>query len=134
MSIDYRATVTEMEDTSKVPKIRRSNRINGQLIGTYDFKHNVISEIVYKYKFSYTEQSSTEDTHKVERIVNGVNSILIYTEPGTVVYLKTSAQDQALRFVVNETGELRFEPALTSVYINSLRFYGINIRKPSTIE
>jgi len=59
------------------------------------------------YKYKYTYESGTD---RIKRYVNGVNSVLVDTEPGTVIYMKTSTMDNAERFVVDHTGELNFDP------------------------
>lgn len=122
MLVDFRLINVMEEDLSTTPKNRRFHKVNGQLIGTYSEQIELISRINYKYKYKY--QSGKD---RIEREVNGVNTILVDTQPGTVIKLKTTASDTENRFVVNETGELNFDPNNSEVYIKSLKIAGINI-------
>ena len=122
MLVDYRLINVIEEDLSNLPKNIRINKINGQLIGKYSQDAELISRINYKYKYTY---ESGKD--KIKRYVNGVNTVLVDTEPGTVIYLQTTAMQEEQRFVVNFTGELRFDPNDTTIYINSLRITGMNV-------
>lgn len=122
MLIDYRLTKTIKEDTSKDPKIIRMHKVNGQLMGCFDEETELISRINYKYKYTYEK-----GTDKVKRAVNGVKTVLVDTEPGAVIKLKTSVMGQEERFVVNETGQLNFDPSVENVYISSLKVVGMNI-------
>ena len=103
------------------------NVVNGQLIGTYSEDTELISRINYKYKYNYESGAD-----RIDRYVNGVNTVLIDTEPGTVVYIKTSVMSEPERFVVNQTGELNFDPVESSVSITSLKIYGITVLKQDT--
>lgn len=122
MLVDYRLINVVEEDLSSLPKNIRINKVNGQLIGKYSEETELISRINYKYKYTY---ESGKD--KVERYVNGVNTVLVDTEPGTIIYLKTSVMNNPQRFVVNETGELNFDPNDSTIYINSLKVTGMNV-------
>ena len=122
MLVDYRLIEVIQEDLSNLPKKIRINKVNGQLVGTYSEETQLISRINYKYKYTY---ELGED--RIKRYVNGVNTISIDTEPGTIVYVKTNTMDSAQRFVVNHTGELFFDPMNTEVSITSLKITGLNI-------
>ena len=122
MLVDYRLVEVRQEDLSNLPKNIRINKVNGQLMGTYSEDTQLISMINYKYKYTY--ESGTD---RIKRYVNGVNSVLVDTEPGTVIYMKTSTMDNAERFVVDHTGELNFDPMDSQKSIISLRIAGINV-------
>jgi len=40
-------------DTSKDPKNIRVDRVNGQLMGSFDEKDKIVQQIRYKYNYSY---------------------------------------------------------------------------------
>lgn len=122
MLVDYRLIEVKQEDLSNSPKNIRINKVNGQLMGTYSEDTQLISMINYKYKYTY--ESGTD---RIKRHVNSVNSILVDTEPGTVIYMKTSTMDNAERFVVDHTGELNFNPMDSQKFIMSLKITGLNI-------
>lgn len=122
MLVDFRLINVMEEDLSNLPKNIRIHNVNGQLIGTYTQQTELISRINYKYKYKY--QSGKD---RIERYVSGVKTILIDTQPGTVIKLRTTANNTENRFVVNETGELNFDPNDPQIYIKSLKIAGINI-------
>lgn len=124
LSISYRGLLKKEADTSKDPKNIRVDRVNGQLMGSFDEKDKIVQQIRYKYNYSY-EQGK----YKVKKYVNNINSILLDTDPGAIakVSIKSSQDLNPLesRFVVNHTGELNFDPG-TGAYINSFRLVGKN--------
>ena len=122
MLVDYRLIQVRQEDLSNLPKNIRINKINGQLVGTYSQETQLISRINYKYKYTYELGAD-----RIKRYVNGVNTISVDTEPGTIIYVKTNTMDNAQRFIVNHTGELNFDPMNSEVYIVSLKIVGINV-------
>ena len=122
MLVDYRLIQVKQEDLSNLPKNIRINKVNGQLMGTYSINTELISRINYKYRYTY--ESGTD---KIERKVNGVETISIDTEPGAIVYIKTSTMTTEQRFVVNHTGEFTFDPMDTQTTITSLKIAGMNI-------
>ena len=129
MSVDYRLIDVIQEDLSNVPKNIQINKVNGQLIGTYTEKDNIVSQINVKYKYTYDQT----ETKRIKRYVNGVNTISIDTQPGTIIKAKTTADtDEPSRFIVNETGQLNFDPGLSTVYISHFKICGINVQKSKT--
>ena len=124
MSVDYIINLHIEQDTSKVPKFIRTDNSNGQIIGTFSSSDQLISRVNYKYKYSFTD-----DSDKIEKYVNGVKTVLVDTQPGTVVKLRTSADEGNIlhRFIVNETGELFFDPCDSTVSITRLYIYGRNV-------
>ncbi len=127
MLVDYRLVEVRQEDLTNLPKNIRIDKVNGQLMGTYSQDTQLISRINYKYKYTYESGSD-----KIERKVNGVQNISIDTEPGTVVYIKTSEMDQVQRFVINHTGEFTFDPMDSNIFITQLKIVGINVNLEDT--
>lgn len=129
MTIDYIINLRIEDDISKVPKFIRTENVNAQLMGTFSSINELITRIKYQYR--YTFKNENEDT--VKRYVNGIKSILVDTQPGTVIKLLTSADTTNVlhRFVVNQTGQLFFEPYSNENlnYITKLYIVGRNIPK-----
>lgn len=125
MTVDYTIILHIEEDLSKVPKFIRIDGVNGQLIGTFDISQQLISRIRYTYRHNYT------DDDKIEKYVNSVESVLVDTEPGAVVLLKSKITNEQVtnleRFVVNETGQLLFDPCDSTISIDKLYIKGMNI-------
>ena len=127
MLVDYRLVEVRQEDLTNLPKNIRIDKVNGQLMGTYSQDTQLISRINYKYKYTYESGSD-----RVERKVNGVQNVSIDTEPGTIVYIKTSEMDQTQRFVINHTGEFTFDPMDSNIFITQLKIVGINVNLEDT--
>lgn len=122
MDIDYKVTRKIETDPNADPKKISIKQTNGQLYGTYNNSTNLINNINYKYRHSILE-----DSERIEKYCNGVQTILVDTDPGVVITLQTDTmKEQGITcdFVVNETGELYFEPGESDKYITSLKFKG----------
>ena len=130
MTVDYRLINVIQEDLSKTPKNIQIDRVNGQLVGTYTQTNNIISQISVKYKYSYDQSKGK----RIKRYINGVNSISVDTQPGAIIKAKTTADtDEPSRFIVNETGQLNFDPGISTVSISHFRICGINVQKSKTV-
>jgi len=101
MLVDFRLIEIKAEDLSTLPKNIKINTVNGQLIGKYSENTELISDIYYKYRYEYTDIDTKE---RIVRSVNGVKTILIDTEPNTIVMIRTSKMDDENRFIVNANG------------------------------
>ena len=123
MLVDFRLIEVKAEDLSTLPKNIRINTVNGQLIGKYSENTELISDIYYKYRYEYTDVDTKE---RIVRFVNGVKTILIDTEPNTIVMIRTSKMDDENRFIVNANGQLNFDPMNNQINIVSFRIIGFN--------
>ena len=121
MLVDYRVVEIVKEDISKTPKNIRINKVNGQLMGSFSDKANLISNIYYKY--SYLWESGRD---KIERQVSIVNSVAIDTQPHTVVYIKTDKMDNPQRVVINDNGQFIFDFMDELISIKILKIIGKN--------
>ena len=136
MLVDFRLIEVRSEDISMTPKNIRAEKVNGQLIGTYSRNAELISRIYYKYKYTYYEGEGDTLTGKnrVQRAVNGVKTVLVDTQPGAIIYIRTSEMNQENRFVVNANGQLNFDPLDNEINIISLRIAGMNISIDDTVD
>ena len=127
MTVDYQLIYTVQEDTSKVPRSIKSQPVVGQIIGKYNKNVNIIDWITYKYYYLIENQQC--------QYINGVQSVTVDTEPGTVVEVLTTVDTdneselQRSKFIVNETGQLHLEPyqGKTTTYLKSLYIKGFNL-------
>jgi hypothetical protein len=85
MLVDFRLIEVREEDLSNNPKNIIMNKTNGQLMGTYSQGTDLTSQIRYKYKYTYEKSQN-----RVKRDVSNINTVLIDTEPGAIIYLKTT--------------------------------------------
>lgn len=104
MLVDYRLDNVIEQVVFDEPKNKVFNNINGQLIGTYDQDAEIISRIKYKYKYNYEK-----GLDQIKRKVNSVKTILVDTQPGTIIKIKSSKMDNYQKVVVNHTGEFNFD-------------------------
>ena len=123
MIVDFRLINIIAQDVSLLPKNIRIKFVNGQFIGSFTEKDQFISKIYYKYKYNYL---TDETKDKIKRYVNEVQSVLVDTEPRTVIKLMTQVMQSDDRFVVNDTGELNFDTNDSTISIKSLRIIGRN--------
>ena len=123
MIVDFRLVNVTIENAVLSPKSINIKFVNGQFIGLFTEKDQFVSKINYKYKYTYNVKDSND---KIKRTVNGVQSILIDTEPGTIIKLRTTVMDDQERFIVNETGQLNFDTNDPAISIKSLKIIGRN--------
>lgn len=127
MTVDFRINYPIEEDISLLPKKKEYVNTNGQLVGTFDSSQDLIVQIKYKYFYSYDEQSQ-----KINKYVQGVKTVLVDTQPGAVIMMKTSTMPSTQgynRFVVDETGVLNFDPGSDTVSITNFKVCGMNFSK-----
>lgn len=122
MTVDFRVVSRQEDDLSLLAKNIRIRRTNGQLYGTYSESDQIINQVRAKYAYTYYQNNA-----KIKRYLHGVNSILVDTQPRTVIKVSTTANNVVYTFIVNETGQLRFDPENTGVSVSSLRIIGRNV-------
>ena len=125
MTVDFNVNYTVQVDFSTEPKKIEIGNTNGQLIGTFSEDINLIHQIRIKHTYN-------DDKEKIKRILNSVKSILIDTQPNTIIKMKLKNQisdAQLSKFVVNDTGVLNFDSGEYSDQnqILEMRIAGINI-------
>ena len=129
MTIDYIASYSSQQDVSNVPKTIDVTNTNGQILGLYDGSSNLINEIKNKYAFSVNNNIKTT----MRKYVSNIQKILVDTEPGTVIKIKTSVESQEEEFIVNETGELEIDTGVPTISIDVLKVLGIPHTQGSSI-
>ena len=130
MTIDYKIRESYKEDVTSVPKrITVQDKI-GQISGKYNFNSRIINQIKNKYTFTfYRENEKTADEELVKQYIDSVLSISIDTQPGTVVNITMQDRtkdnsDLPTRLVINETGQLLFDPQNDQHYIINFSIIG----------
>lgn len=124
-TIDYEIEYKKIPDPNLTPSQVRFAKVNGQIFGTYN-NIDVLQLIKEKYRFSCLVQE-----RKFNRIVDGVRSISIDTQPGTVIEVITenrssSSISDPIPFIVNETGEISLDLSLSAnIFISSCQIKGI---------
>lgn len=131
MTVDFLIDLYYEQDASQVAKIIQVEQVNGQLEGSYTGEEQLIS--LLKYKYSFTQYNSTDNKLVFKKNLNGVTSILVDTQPGTEVYIKTSKSSTEAKFIVNETGELRIDPHDVTCFITYLKIKNENIAAVDTL-
>lgn len=123
MTIDYKIHESHKEDLTNVPKRITAEKKLGQIFGKYNRFSRILNQIRNKHTFSFTKiNERTGDQQIVRQYINGISSISIDTQPGTVITVaiksatdKNKPKDQ--RLIVNETGQLLIDPEDTSYSI-----------------
>ena len=124
MLVDYRLDNVVEQIVLNQPKNKIFDKVNGQLMGVFTQEAEIISRIKYKYKYNYEK-----GLDQVKRKVNSVKSILIYTEPGAVIKIKTNKMTDFERIVINHTGQFNFDFLTNTagdISIDQLKIVGFN--------
>ncbi len=123
MTVDYKIYESHKEDLTNIPKRIISQKKLAQIYGKYNKFSRIITQIKNKHTFSFTKiNERTGEEQIVRQYISGLISILIDTEPGTVVEVaikNATDKNRAVlqRLVVNETGQLLIDPEDTSYNI-----------------
>lgn len=135
MTIDYKIKESYKEDVTSVPKrITIQDKI-GQISGKYNFNSRLINQIKNKYTFTfYKENEKTADEELVKQYIDSILSISIDTQPGTVVNITMQdrtkdSSDLPTRLVINETGQLLFDPQNDQHHIINFSIVGKTYKK-----
>lgn len=127
--VDYHIVYNEVQDKTSHPSKQRYDRVNGCLQGVYK-DVDIVSVLVTKYRFSNNE-TRKQNQSRIQRALNGVNTILIDTQPGAVVSISTNkmmnqnGQPYYSDFVVNFTGQLSIDFIdQPDTYITSYKILG----------
>jgi Ni,Fe-hydrogenase maturation factor len=116
VTIDYFANVDQTENTSKLyKKITYETRV-GQLMKDFEVDENVYLDIYTKYLIDYIHSKSQ---------VLSLDKVEVEGEPGTVLYVKDSFDDDYFKHEIGPTGVLEFydEDAI----ITGLKFCGTQL-------
>jgi hypothetical protein len=121
VTIDYFANVDQIENTSKLyKKITYETRV-GQLMGDFEVDENVYLDIYTKYLIDYVHSRSQ---------LLSLDKVEVEGEPGTVLYVKDSFDDDYFKHEIGPTGVLEFydEDAI----ITGLKFRGTQLYETET--
>ena len=120
MTVDYKIHESFKEDLTNIPKrITVEDRV-GQIFGKYNIYSKILNEIKNKYTITYTmENERTKNPEIIKQYIDSISSILIDTEPGTVIQVDLKGPNdrgaiKPERLIVNETGELNIDPENSS--------------------
>jgi hypothetical protein len=118
-TINYVAELIEQEknDNKEIQKYTYSS-VNGQLFGTFDYKDDVYIKIWSKY---YLKQKD----YYQEMIELG--AIRIEANENTVVYIKSSGNDNYVKYIINNTNLLSLENDETT--IDAFYFGGVHLEE-----
>lgn len=114
-TINYVASLEQVEDTSYLVSQVHYYKKPGQLYGTFSPEEHLINKIYNKYILNYSTY--------YQRLLD-VTGIRIEGNPGTIVYIKDSKDSDFNRHIL-ENGFLQLEDP--QAFINDLYFYGIHL-------
>lgn len=119
-TIDYMAELTQTENTSLLYNKMYFNTKVGQIHGLFDVNENVFKNIYLKYLLDYTSYHQS---------LMSLNEVTIEAEPGTVVYVKDSFDEDYFKHELGPTGVLRFydeDATLVGFYFAGMQLYNLN--------
>ena len=127
MSIDIVYSVNTSIDASEGELMRNYIITNGQEMGTFDKEDQLYTTLVNKYNKTFTYGK-----HTIEQTLIGIQTVNIDTQPGAVVCIRTSSSDQEQYIMINDTGELLFDPNEEGVYITDFIILGFYVPRNKT--
>lgn len=119
-TIDYMAELTQTENTSLLYNKMYFNTKVGQIHGLFDVNESVFKNIYLKYLLNYTSYHQS---------LMSLNEVTIEAEPGTVVYVKDSFDEDYFKHELGPTGVLRFydeDATLIGFYFAGMQLYNLN--------
>lgn len=119
-TIDYMAELTQTENTSLLYNKMYFNTKVGQIHGLFDVNESVFKNIYLKYLLNYTSYHQS---------LMSLNEVTIEAEPGTVVYVKDSFDEDYFKHELGPTGVLRFydeDATLVGFYFAGMQLYNLN--------
>lgn len=120
VTIDYMAKLTQTENTSLLYNKMYFNTKVGQIHGLFDVNESVFKNIYLKYLLNYTSYHQS---------LMSLNEVTIEAEPGTVVYVKDSFDEDYFKHELGPTGVLRFydeDATLIGFYFAGMQLYNLN--------
>ena len=117
VTIDYTATLEEIEDSTHLITQVYYYHKPGQLYGTFNTYDSLVQKIYNKYLFNYTKY--------YQRLLD-ITNIQIEGPPGAVIYMKDSNSSELKRFVL-ENGYLQFKQ--DDINIEGLYFCGVHLNE-----
>lgn len=121
--IDYVANITIDNDASDEPIDIKMQPIFGQETGTYQQSDNIINKIKKDNAYNFIN----DEGEHINQYISGIKTILIDTEPGTEIEVRTSSMSKNDKSIlkIDETGELYLDPCNSIVTIDRLIIKGI---------
>ena len=121
MNMIYSFGTTKEVDSTSIPNSITLYDLIGQTIKIFNpgVTNNVVTQLKNKYSYSFNENEKFN--------FKGLTLVDIEAEPGTIVYMRTSVMDEAVPFILNETGDLRLEFNLPNLTIEELYFNGLQV-------
>lgn len=116
--IDYYVEIYEDEDVEKIANTLYYKTNPGQLWGVFDVDTSIFNEIYLKYY---------EDYSTFYQKIISINRMTVEAEPGTIVYVKDSFDDDYYRHEVGDTGILDFYD--DEAIISAAYFRGVHLNE-----
>lgn len=123
INLEYHVNLKQAEDTSKIFQTSSFYRRMGQKWGAFKPNDSIYQKIWNKYFEKYSNYSQT---------MLSLDGVKIEAEPGTVVFVKESADTEFERHVIGPTHTLNFDAKDSS--IEGLYFAGIHLEPATEAE
>ena len=122
-NISYHVNINQTEDSSKVMKTSSFFKRAGQLWGAFEPDKSIYQMIWNKYYENYTDYIQS---------MLSLDGVRIEAEPGTVIYVKETADTDFQRHVIGETHTLELNSKDTA--IEGLYFIGVHLEEANEYE
>lgn len=120
ITIDYIVEVDQTENTSLLYRKMYFYTKAGQIQGEYDINENVFLKIYQKYLLNY---------FFYHQQLLSLNKVTIEAEPGTIVYIRDSFDEDYFKHEIGSTGVLDFydpEAVVNGIYFGGIQLYEAN--------
>lgn len=125
MTVNFAANLSMNNDTSRIATTLIYKNVNGQLIGHFNSRASLRTQIWYKYYLDLYRSRNVTKPYYLR--VNALYSMNLESEPGVVFYARSDTDPTLRRFVIDETGELFIDPDGDNGVVAEAYFYGRNI-------
>ena len=112
--IDFHVIFSQEEDTAVLMQVTTYRKQIGQKYGTFDFNESIYQNIWNKYYYSYNTYI---------QLMMALDMVQIEADPGTIVYIKKSGEDNKARYIIGDTGMLELYD--DESVIENIEFYGM---------
>ena len=123
VNLQYHVNISQVEDTSKIIQTSNFYRKVGQMWGAFSPNDSIYQKIWNKYFEKYSNYQQT---------LLSLDGIKIEAEPGTIIYVKESADTDFERHVIGPTHTLTFDAEASA--IEGLYFAGVHLEPATSAE
>lgn len=123
VNLNYHVRISQTEDKSKLPISINYYKRWGQCWGTFDYKDSIYKQIWNKYYESYPTYIQS---------LLGISELAVEADPGTVVYVAETKENELNKHVIGETCLLTFGDETSNII--GIYFAGVHFEEATDYE